>query len=169
MNYLLLELPIGLDLMEVLWHLLNFALLLIGIRFLLYVPVKKFIAKREKEYSDIEEQNRTLKRQAMEEKKKYEALVIESQSQIVKIAEETSIITRDNSGEILEQARVEAKAIIQNAQNEARLEVNKVMPELQDKSSELAITIAEKILERKINDKDTDKLIDECLTTWSKK
>ena len=43
---ILAEMPLGLNPLEVLLHLLNFAILLIAIRFLLYKPIK-FIAKHE--------------------------------------------------------------------------------------------------------------------------
>ena len=169
MNLLLMELPIGSDFEEVLWHLLNFVVLLIGIRFLLYVPIKKFISKRESEMKDKEEFNRITKEEALAEKLKYEGLVDEAQSQVAKIAEEASAITEKNSLVILDQARQEAKAIVAQAHSDAKQEMDKIMPELKGKSSELAIAIAEKILNTKITDKDMDKLIDVCLDNWSNK
>lgn len=166
---LLVELPIGLDLGNILWHLLNFVILLVGIRFLLYKPIKNFISKREKEYKDIQENNRMLKEQSKAEKLKYEELVNDAESQIAKIAEETAEITKKNAAVILEQARAEAKAIVEQAKAEAEQQLQKVMPEIKERSSELAIAISEKILSRKITEKDMDKLIDDCISNWSNK
>lgn len=166
MEFLLLNLPIGLDFMEILWHLLNFAILLIGIRFLLYKPIKKFISKREEEYKDIEESNNNLQKQAQEMKDKYEALLVEEKSQVAKIAKETADSMNENVKKIIKSAREEAKLIIEKAQSEIKDEKDKILPTLKQDSSELAILIAKKILNREITVSDMDNLIDECLDNW---
>lgn len=47
--------PLNIDWRQILLHLLNFAILAGGLYFLLYRPVKDFMAKRERHYRDIDE------------------------------------------------------------------------------------------------------------------
>ena len=47
--------PLNIDWQQILLHLLNFAILAGGLYFLLYKPVKDFMAKREQYYKDLGE------------------------------------------------------------------------------------------------------------------
>jgi F-type H+-transporting ATPase subunit b len=168
MAILYAELPIGLDLMEVLLHMLNFAILLIGFRFLLYKPIKKFIDEREKTFSEREEKNKTFADQLELEKAKYQELITQAESEVARIAEETAVKSKENAADILKNAREEAKAILKKAQDEADQEKAKILPELREKSTELALLIAEKILNRAVEERDMDLMIDDCIKGWSK-
>lgn len=168
MAILYAELPIGLDPIEVLLHLLNFAILLIGFRYLLYKPIKKFIDEREKSFSEREEKNKTLADQVEADKVKYQELIAQAESEVARIAEETAVKSKESASDILKKAQEEAKAILKKAQDEMEQEKAKIMPELREKSTELALLIAEKVLNRAVEEKDMDLMIDDCIKGWSK-
>ena len=60
------NLPLGLDGMKILLHLFNFLLLMIGVTFLVYKPVKKFIEKRQNEIKEQYDSNEKAKKEAIE-------------------------------------------------------------------------------------------------------
>ena len=47
--------PLNIDWQQILLHLLNFLILAVGLYFILYKPVKKFMKKREVDYAAREE------------------------------------------------------------------------------------------------------------------
>lgn len=49
-----MEIPLNIDWQQILLHLFNFAILTGGLYFLLYSPIKKFIAKREDYYRNLD-------------------------------------------------------------------------------------------------------------------
>jgi F-type H+-transporting ATPase subunit b len=163
---ILAEMPLGLNPLEVLLHLLNFAILLIAIRFLLYKPIKEFIAKRENEFKSREDESKRLKAEAEELKTKYEKMISDAEKNIAETALKAAEKTKSTSTEILSKARVEADEIMLRAKAEADNELNKALPNIKSASGELAIMIASKVLSREISVEDMDKLIDDCIFKW---
>jgi F-type H+-transporting ATPase subunit b len=49
-----MNLPLNIDIQQILLHLLNFTILFGILYFLLYSPVKKFMEKREQYYKDMD-------------------------------------------------------------------------------------------------------------------
>ena len=96
--------PLGLDFVEILLHMFNFALLLIGIRFLLYKPIKKFMAKREEEYKKAEEDKKKAEVEAQIKKKEAQLLMDEAKQKAVKISEEAAAAVEAHKKEIIESA-----------------------------------------------------------------
>ena len=86
-----------------------------------------------------------------------------------KALEESAQISRraaQRGAEIVEEAQNKAAAILENARKEALTERNRMQHELHDSVGHIAIEIAEKILEREVNEKDNRKIIDESLSEW---
>ena len=51
----IVNIPLNIDWQQILLHALNFVILVGGLYFLLYKPVKKFMAQREAHYRDMDE------------------------------------------------------------------------------------------------------------------
>lgn len=51
-----MNIPLNIDWQQILLHLLNFVILAGGLYFLLYKPVKQFMAKREEHYRSVDAQ-----------------------------------------------------------------------------------------------------------------
>ena len=50
-----MNIPLNIDIQQILLHLINFAILFIILYLVLYRPVKKFLAKREQYYADMDQ------------------------------------------------------------------------------------------------------------------
>ena len=56
-----------------------------------------------------------------------------------------------------------------NAKRETLIEQERLKNDLKETVSVLAVDIAEKVLQREIDDSDNEKIIDECLKEWEEK
>lgn len=166
-NLLASNLPLGLDFLEILLHLLNFAILIVGIRFLLYKPVRKFMKKREEEYRAVAEESAAAKAEAEKVKAASQSLIREARTQAVKISEDASAAAKLQSLEIMEKAHKDADLLIEKTKKEMENEKIKAREELVNSASRLAINIAEKLLEREISSSDNDILIDSVIDEWN--
>ena len=103
--------PLNIDLQQICLHLFNFTLLLAILYFLLYQPVKDFMAKREAYYADME--HKEIHRRGEE-----------AQRSAAQAADARLALAEAEAGRILERARADAQAERQRAAGEARREVS---------------------------------------------
>lgn len=155
---------LGLGGWEILFHLINLALLIVALYFLLYKPVKKIIAGHRKKLDDLYQENKRMQ----EDKEALKAEVEEMKQQAVEESAQISERALQRSQEIVEDAQKKADAIIENAQKEAIVERQRMQYELHDTVGHIAVEIAEKILEREVNEQDSRRIIDESLSEWEK-
>ena len=85
LSAMIADLPFGIDLTKILLHLLNLVILIIGLTFLLYKPVLKFIKKRQDDIQAGIDKGEQLQAEATEKKAEYEKLVEEADSQAAEI------------------------------------------------------------------------------------
>lgn len=127
-------------------------------------PITNAVNKRQAEIADSLSSAKQAREDIAKEKNVAE---IELEKAKVKAKQIVDSAERQ-ANEIVEKARAEAqtesKRIIDNAHNEISLERVKVQQELRAEVSSLAVTIAEKILEREISAKDNEDLIDKALS-----
>ena len=150
--------PLNIDWQQILLHMLNFVILAGGLYFILYKPVKSFMAKREqhyKEMNDAAEANRAeaaALRKATQEK--YDAAVDE----IVHMRTKASDEIEAEKQRLLSEARAEARRILETAGKTAEMRSKKALADANDELRALAMEAVEKLL---INDGSAlDKFLD---------
>jgi len=150
--------PLNIDWQQILLHMLNFAILAGGLYFLLYKPVKSFMAKREqhyKEMNDAAEANRAeaaALRKATQEK--YDAAVDE----VIRMRTKASDEIDAEKQRLLGEARAEARRILETAGKTAEMRSKKALADSNDELRALAMEAVEKLL---INDGSAlDKFLD---------
>lgn len=159
-------LPLGFDIIEVLIYLLNFIILLVGMRLLLYKPIKKFMVKRESDYRTAEEANKEIKMDAQMKKAEAERLITEARKQAVQISEDATAGATVQTKEIILAAKEQAKEIMEKAKLDIKNEQTKAKEELLFSVSELAVDIASRILEREVKMEDNDTIINTLIEDW---
>ena len=156
---------LGLSLTKFLLHLLNFAILFTCLWLILYKPVMKFIRERQaridKEIKDAEENLKASEeaRLASEEKLRH----IDEE-----IAEKRKAAESELDAECerrVKEAETRASTIVADAESKAARQADKVLADAKDDLKEVAVSLAESILEKKIEDVD-DALIDSALKDW---
>ena len=150
--------PLNIDWQQILLHLLNFAILAGGLYFLLYKPVKSFMAKREQHYKEMDEsaandrkEAAALRRSAQE---KYDAAADE----IVQMRTKASDEIEAEKQRLLGDARAEARRILETAGKTAEMRSKKALADSNDEIRAIALEAVQKLL---INDGNAlDKFLD---------
>ena len=148
---------------EYLFQLVNFIILYLLLRKLLYNPIAGFMEKRREEIkSSIEEAERD-KELARQTREKYEQQMQEAKQEASEIMSKAS----KQGDEMISQAKDEAKKqgqhLIEQAKKEINLEKERAFMELRDEVGKISIDIAEKIISQNIDHAAQEKLIKEYL------
>ena len=112
----------NIDIQQIFLHLLNFTLLLAGLYFLLYEPVKKFMGKRTAYYEDLDRQATEKLEEARRVRRTYEDKLDEAEEEIRRQSEEAQKAAAEQAQLQLQDAKEEAAHILAKARAEAQAE-----------------------------------------------
>ncbi len=158
-----MNIPLNIDLQQILLHLLNFAILSLGLYLLLYKPIKNFMDKREDYYKNIREQAEATLKQAEGIKESYEKRLKDVEKEMEEHKAKAIQEAVNDADEILNSARKEAERIISEAQNTARMEKEKIVEEAKKDIAIMVVETTEKLLAQ--SDKEA---FDQFLNTLAK-
>lgn len=153
------EMPLGLNPIEILLHIFNFAVLIIGVRFLLYKPIKKFMDKRAAGYAEAEEERKKLDEAANADREAARKTLEEAERSAVKIEEEANAAAMAEADAIMENARKEAREMIEKAEADLAVREERQRIAMSREVTALALTMSTKILEREVKAEDNDAVI----------
>lgn len=150
--------PLNIDWQQILLHMLNFVILAGGLYFILYKPVKSFMAKREQHYKEMNDAAETNRAEAAALRKatqeKYDAAVDE----IVHMRTKASDEIEAEKQRLLGEARAEARRILETAGKTAEMRSKKALADSNDEIRAIAMEAVQKLL---INDGNAlDKFLD---------
>ncbi|MDP2954104.1 MAG: F0F1 ATP synthase subunit B [Chloroflexota bacterium] len=154
---------LGINLPGLVAQLINFTLLVGLLYFLLYKPILKMMDQRSARIKEGLEKAEEMKRQAAqaeeEIRKQLAASRQEGQALIAQAAQIAERLKREAS----EQARHEGENLIARARSEIHRERDEAVEELRRQFADLAILAAEKVIQRSLDKKAHEQLIDEVL------
>ena len=156
---------VGVNFWTMIFAWCNLIILYFVLRKLLFKPVKKMIDSRQEEIDGMYSAAQKDKDDAEVMKKEYtEKLKVanEESEQILKNAQRKAQLREE---EILKEANVKAARTLERAREEVELEKKRAVNEVKDSVSDLAISIASKVIERDINREEHEKLIDEFISS----
>ena len=150
-------------------QLISFLILVIGMIFLVYKPVKKYLTKRreilDNEVKEIEEnKNKALNNVLTSEKE-----IASSKQKAKTIINNAEISASKKRDEIIENAKIEAKDIIKDANIAADKIKEDAKLELKNQIVDTALKASKKVLEREVSEKDNEKIIDDFISQLDKK
>ena len=111
--------PLNINLQQILLHWMNLAILTGGLYFLLYKPVKQFMAKREEHYRLLDEQADEKIAQAEQLKAGYQAKLDGADEEIRQERARSQQAAQQSAQEQLDQDRAQAEQIVTRARAEA--------------------------------------------------
>ena len=138
--------PLNIDWQQILLHLFNFAILACGLYFLLYKPVKKFMAWRKTQYDEREAEAARNESEAEALKRKYEQMIREAEEEIQRRKEQASEELEAEKRQQLDDARKEARKIINTAKKTAEIRSQKVLDDAHEEIRSLAVGMVEKLV-----------------------
>ena len=150
-------------------QLISFLILVIGMIFLVYKPVKKYLTKRreilDNEVKETEEnKNKSLNNVLTSEKE-----IASSKQKAKTIINNAEISASKKRDEIIENAKIEAKDIIKDANIAADKIKEDAKLELKNQIVDTALKASKKVLEREVSEKDNEKIIDDFISQLDKK
>lgn len=151
---------IGVNFWTALFVLLNTLAVFFTAKKYLFVPVKNMIDARQKEIDTMYDDANTAKEEALKLQNEYEEKMLAAQETSERIVKEAMVRGQNREEEIIEAAHKEASAILEKAEADIAQEKKKAMNDAKDEISEIAMAIAEKVIDRELNEKDHQKLVD---------
>lgn len=136
-----------------------------------FAPIKSMIDSREKEVQDIYSDAQKAQNDAEDLKKQYQKSLTSAKDEANDIINLACKRAQTRSDEILNEAQEKSVAIIRKAEEETRLEKKKAINEIKGEISDMAVMIAQKIVEKDIDQKEHEKLIEQFIdgvgdNTW---
>ena len=143
--------------------LLNTLILFLVIKHFLFGKVNKILEDRQKyvedSYSEADKARETAK--ALEAE--YDEKIRNAKEESADIIRSATLKAQQRSDEIVFAAKNEAAGIISKANEDIEREKKRAVNQIKDEISEIAIAVAEKVVEKEITTKDNDRLIEEFI------
>ncbi|MGN0478275.1 MAG: ATP synthase F0 subunit B [Hominenteromicrobium sp.] len=141
-----MNIPLNIDWQQILLHALNFVILAGGLYFLLYSPVKKFMAQREAHYRDIDEKARQEMASAEQLKADYQEQLKTADAEISRRKAQAQHEVEQSVQQQLADAHAQADKIIADAQKAADRAHEKMLTDAQKELTDLAVEATKKLL-----------------------
>lgn len=143
--------------------LCNLVITFLILRKFLFKPVKKMIDSRQKEIDDLYADAGAAKSEAEAMRSDYEQKLLEARQTSAEILRQAQSDADAKGEEILRQARSDADALRDKARSDIALEKKKALNDIKSDISQIALDIAEKVVEKEINAADQQALIEEFI------
>ena len=133
--------PLNIDWQQILLHWMNLAILTGILYFLLYKPVKQFMAKREEYYKGLEQQASDKIAQAEQLKTEYQSKLDAAEEEIHQARAKAQAAVQQS----VEEQMAQAKQIVAKAKEEAASSREQIIRESQRELRELTVAAVKKL------------------------
>ncbi len=147
-----MNIPLNIDLQQILLHLFNFAILAFGLFFLLFKPVKDFMAKREAHYAAMNAEAEEHLAKAKETEELYRQQLSEADNEIAEKRREAIAEAEKLSDRRIREAEAKAKKLIAEARENAERERDSILENARDEVSEMAVIAVKKLMTESVSD-----------------
>ena len=154
----------SIDIGTILFSWLNLLLLFFGLKHFLFKPVNEVLAKRQAAVDSAITDAENAKSEAEAAKEEYTQRLSEAKEESAEMMRSAARRAQQRSDEMIATARKESAEILAHGQEELEREKRRAEAELRDAVSELAVLVAEKVVEREVNPDDHARLIDEFIS-----
>jgi F-type H+-transporting ATPase subunit b len=151
---------ISVNLWNILISLANLALVFFVVKTFLFKPVKKLLAERQAALDHQYAAAAQAQEQADANRATWEQTMQGANAQADAMIKDAAAIAKHRATQIVEDADARARIIVSEAQTTATLERKRAEDEVRREIVQTATALAEKMLEREVNEKDHRDLID---------
>ena len=137
--------PLNIDWQQILLHWMNLAILTGGLYFLLYQPVKTFLAKREEYYRDLDRQAQDKLARAEQLQADYQKKLDGAEEEIHQARAKAQQSLQQSVQEQLDQAQAQAQLIVTRAHADAERTREQALYDSQQDIRRLAETAAKRL------------------------
>lgn len=154
---------ISVNLWQILISLANLLIMFLILKRFLFKPVQNVMAARQEQvdklYGDAEEDRNAAK--AMKEE--YEARLATAREEADGIVKNAVQSAQRKGDAILSEANAQASHMKQKAEEEISMERKQMLMDVRSEISDIAVSIASKVVEREVQKKDHDNFVDEFI------
>lgn len=151
----------GINPLDILFHIANILILFVLLRLILYKPVRKFMVERSERIQKQVEEAAAAEKAMLEEKARYEKMIAETDENVRQMLKEGEKQALSNADKIINEAKLQADKILNDAKLQAQAETLKTMENIQDQIADVAVEIAGKILSREVKVEDNQEFVSE--------
>lgn len=154
---------LGIDPALLISQIVNFLLLLLVLRFLLYKPILNMLQERREKIKEGLQYAERVKEEMTAEREKHQKELEEARRKAEEAIAQASRISEKEREKIVAEAQEEAHRILEQARAEIEYERRQAMIDLQEQAVELAIAAASKVIDKSLDKKEHRRLIKEFL------
>ena len=154
---------VGVNVWTMLFAWCNLLIIYLFLKKILFVPVKNMIDSRQKEVDEMYSGAEAAEAEAKAMKAEYEqklASANEESEEILRTAQRRALLKEE---EILKEASVEAQRIRDRAGEDIAMEKKRMLGEIKDEVSGMAVDIASALIGREVSDKEHERFIDDFI------
>ena len=140
-----MKIPLNIDWQQILLHLFNFSILVIGLYLLLYKPVKKFMQKREDYYKEMDASAQKDRQEAKALLDQYEKRLADADGEIAEKREQAQAELDQLREQQLSEVRHQADVIMTQARESSAQERKALRAKATKELGSLVVEAAEKI------------------------
>lgn len=154
---------LGLNLTGFIVHLINFIVLLVILRIVLYPPIVKMLDERQARIRESMERAEALRVESARAQEEVQRQLAEARGEGQRIIAQATEIANRLQRERQEAAEAEYQRILQRAQEDARREREQAFAELRAEVADLAVMAASRIINRQLDPAMQRQLVNEFL------
>ena len=147
-----MNVPLNINLQQILLHLFNFAILGFGLYFLLYKPVKKFMDGRTAQYQAMKDEADACLERAKETEALSAAQFANLDNEMTEARRQALAETDTISARRLAEAEEQARKILLDARENAIRERDALMVSAREEVSEMAIAAVKKLMNETVSE-----------------
>ncbi len=153
--------PLNIDFLQVLLHMLNFVILAGALSLLLYKPIASMIKSRREYYDGLADENERQAKENSRMKEEYEKKLAEVDREIDEMRSEAEKESAENAKIYIDRANEKAAAIISAAEKEAEDRKKHILESAQTEIGELVLSAAQKLVSDTVTPERDSALYDE--------
>lgn len=155
--------PLNIDFLQILLHMLNFVILTGGLTLILFRPVNGFLTKRQEYYARLEQESLEKSEQAEALQSEYTKRLADAEGEIEALRANAEKEMADVSRAYIDKAKEKANAIVASAEQEAEARKEQILDSAQTEIGELVITATQKLLSDTVTPERNAALYDEFI------
>lgn len=151
------------SIINTLWYLIVFSILLLAVKHYAWGPVKDMMEKRRQKVIDDLDQAASDRKKAETLANEREAALKNSRQEATQILSDAKSNAQKTSKQIVSEANDEASAIREKAKADAAQAKTDALNEARDEVADLSVTIAEKVIAKNLSAADQKELVDQFI------
>ncbi len=155
--------PLNIDFLQILLHMLNFVILAGGLSLLLFKPVSRFLEQRQQYFADLEKKSLEAQEETGRLQAEYEQKLHDAEEEIRARKKTAEMEWSETAAQYINAAKEKAAAIIDNAEHEAEERKEHILESAQTEIGELVVAATQKLLSDTVTPERNAALYDEFI------